>query len=213
MGFGLIFTGYLSVFCFRMIPAELIGFLLILQGLKKLLPYSGYVKKARTMAFFCFAYSAVFSVVWVLNVLKIVPVSSIPQIVTIADTMLYLSLLYFFSVFLYFALSEIAKDTGYEKGVKLAKGCLSIASVYYVVSILYDIFRTVLEFHPLASKNIVIGINAFLIAQTLFGLIWYIVTAVLLYSCYARIVTQDILDKEQNEMLNFDAKFARKRKK
>lgn len=212
MGFGLIFAGFLSVFFLRIIPIEVIGYLLMIRGLQKLLPYGDGFRKARNAAVACFVYALMYAVYWVLPVMKILPAAKVPQGITLADHALYNLLLYIFLVFLYRAYGSIAQDIGYEKGKKGAKNAFVTASVYIVLCLFYDGARAVLFFFPDAKKA-ALAFNGIYFAISLYGIIWLITTAVFCYSCYARIVTDDILENETHAIDQYNAKFGRKGKK
>ncbi len=198
MGFGLIFLGYLSLLFFKAIPIELLGFYAIYIGLEKLGGYNKYFKYAKYACIYMFALSAALSAVWIARVTGLRPDFIDSTLYIYSEQIIYHIGLAIFHALLYKAIYEICRSVGYFKGKSRTKFALVTMIIFYVGELL-------MAFLPKFSGYLMKPVFAFQI-------IWYIVTALLIYSCYMRICTDEQLEREKKKLAEFDAKYGKKKK-
>lgn len=205
MGFGLIFSGWSTLFFFKTLPpVNIIGCLLMIKGLDKLSDYSDNFKRAKNAGVAFLAYFIIYTILWILRLVKIFDYGKIFSVVY-ADQILYRTIFVIFSVFLYRALGDISREVGFEKGIKREKSCTSLVIVFVIF----------LAIQLLCSVISIGKYEAYLnLALAVFELLWLISSAVYIYSCYMMIATQDIIDEENKKMREYDEKYSfRKLKK
>lgn len=194
MGFGLIFTGYITLLFFKVLPpAMLVGAYLMWRGLGKLSIYGKKYRLARSFAALLAVYFALYTALFLGKIFRVFDVFSHTWF-AYADDAVYTVLLIVFHAALYAALEETARVCGYEKGVKkirFARVLVCMFAVFSVVSLL------------LAQT----GAAAYLrYAAFLCQLVWYIHTAIFVYGFYMRVATQEIIDDEEKKIAEYDRK-------
>lgn len=205
MGFGLIFSGWSTLFFFKTLPPiNILGCLLMLKGLDRLSGYGDSFRKAKNACVAFLAYYIIYTIMWILNILKIFDYGKIFSLVY-ADQILYRTILVVFSVFLYRALGDISRQVGFEKGIKREKSCTSLVIVF----VIFLAIQLLLSFISIGKYEAYLNL-----ALVIFELLWLINSAVYIYSCYMMIATQDIIDEENKKMREYDRKYSfRKLKK
>lgn len=199
MGFGLIFSGWSTLFFFKTLPPiNILGCLLMLKGLDRLSGYGDSFKKAKNACVAFLAYYIIYTILWILNILKIFDYGKIFSLVY-ADQILYRTILVVFSVFLYRALGDISRQVGFEKGIKREKSCTSLVIVF----VIFLAIQLLLSFISIGKYEAYLNL-----ALVIFELLWLISSAVYIYSCYMMIATQDIIDEENKKMREYDRKYS-----
>lgn len=195
MGFGIIFLGFLMLFGMRVVPSGILGGLLMLPGLVKLVPYGDSFKRARNACAGLTVYFLLFGTVWTLSIMGVINLASF-QSVLVADETVYYTVLVIFCLLLYKALGDISKQTGFEKGIVKEKRAVSLTVVFAA----FTAIRLIVT---------IFGYGAYLkLPLTVFELIWLIYGASYIYSCYMMIATEEIIDKENRKIREFDEKHA-----
>lgn len=205
MGFGLIFSGWSTLFFFKTIPpVNILGCILMLKGLDRLSGYGTGFKKAKNAATAFLAYFILYSILWILGITNIFDYGQFFSLVYI-DQIVYRTILVVLSIFLYRALGEISREVGFDKGIKREKSCTSLVIVFVVFLAL----QLVLSVMGIGKYEAYLNL-----ALSVFELVWLIASAVYIYSCYMMIATQDIIDEENKKMREYDRKYSfRKLKK
>lgn len=200
MGFGLIFTGFLTLLYFKTAPVGLIGCVLMYKGLSNLCAYDKQFKKARNACGVFFIYFCAYTVLWVLNTFSVYNFTQ-NSILVAADEIVYYLILCIFCFFLYTALGSISKAVGFEKGVKretLAKSFLYVFTIMTAARFVLSFFKLEIYLR---------------VPLLFFELIWLIYSCVYIYSCYMMIATQEIIDEENKKMRQYDEKYSFRTKK
>ena len=199
MGFGLIFSGWSTLFFFKTLPpVNILGCLLMLKGLDRLSGYGDSFRKAKNACVAFLAYYIIYTILWILNILKIFDYGKIFSLVY-ADQILYRTVLVVFSVLLYRALGDISRQVGFEKGIKREKSCTSLVIVF----VIFLAIQLLLSFISIGKYEAYLNL-----ALVIFELLWLINSAVYIYSCYMMIATQDIIDEENKKMREYDRKYS-----
>ncbi len=199
MGFGLIFSGWSTLFFFKLIPpVNIIGCLLMMRGLDRLSGYGDNFKKAKNSSIAFLAYFVIYCVLWLLGILGIFDYTKVFALVY-ADQIIYRTILVLLSVFLYRALGDISREVGFEKGIKREKSCTSLVIVF----VIFLASQLVLSFIGIGKYEAYLNL-----ALSAFELIWLISSAVYIYSCYMMIATQEIIDEENKKMKEYDMKYS-----
>ncbi|NLK38883.1 MAG: hypothetical protein GX303_01365 [Clostridiales bacterium] len=173
MGFGLLFTGFLLSINF-IFPGftDIFAYLLMFAGITKLSVYNRQFKGAKYLLFSLFAIGLASLALEIIRFLKINNAS----LESAATYILPITML-FEAVFLYFALSgirAIAVETGLHHLADRAVRNLFLGAVYYLLNII------MLINHPIINDMY----KYFSAPVWLFGLVWMVLNAVLIYSCY-----------------------------
>lgn len=193
MGFGLIFLGILMLLSMRVVPAGILGGLLMLSGLSKLTTYGESFRKARNACVCLVVYFLIFGTLWTLNITDVF-VWTKYMAALIADEVIYYCVLTVFFVLLFKALGDISKQVGFEKGIIKEKRAISMTIVFAIFTAIKIILSP-------------FGFGAYLeLPVTVFELIWLVYSAIYAYSCYMMIATEEIIDKENRKMREFDEK-------
>ena len=119
----------------------------------------------------------------------------------LCDDLVYYAVLLVMHIFLYRALEDISRQTGYEKGIKKAYFSRVLRAMFYVLTVI----NTFLQFMNV-SGMLTLGC---ICCQ----LVWIIYTATFVYSCYMRIATEEIIEDEERKIAEYDAKFSKIRGK
>lgn len=210
MGFGLVFIGFMTVFAFRILPLEFIGYFIILIGLKKLSFHDVKFKKSFYMGIISFVYSLFYTIIWFLIVYGVIENQAIPQGFVIAERMIYYTIMFVFLLFLYSAVKSICKTVGYQKGIKLQRKSFSIAVISYTANMIYLTAGVFSIFIKNLNPYFEITFAITELVVLTFNLLWYIFTSVLIYSCYSHLVTQEMIQKEKKKIESFNKRFGRK---
>ena len=198
MGIGLLFVGYLSFFCFRVIPIEAVGFVFLLKGLCSLKHYNPYFKAAEWVSWVGFVDSLFFAVYFVIRMFG-GGGGTTWSIVISGEGYLYHALLIGLHLLLALGLFALCKECGYEKGARRAKQCIALSVVLAVTIVCAAVlpqYGTYLQ--P---------------AMMLVTLVWLLWHAILIYMCYARIATPEQIEKEDAKIADFHETFGKRRKK
>ncbi len=197
MGFGLIFVGYLTLLFFKtMPPAMIAGAILMYRGLDKLSGYGKNFKRAAAASGVLTVYYALYTALWFARMTGFGEGLFANNLFALCDDVVYYGILLAFHLFLYSALEDISKQCGYIKGFKKAYMSRVLLAMFYVLTAVNIplLFMGVQSYLPLAC----------LICQ----MVWIIYTAVYIYGCYMRIVTDDILADERKKIAEYEAKYA-----
>ena len=195
MGFGLIFMGFLMLFGMRVIPSGILGGLLMLSGLLKLVPYGEDFKRAKNACICLLVYFLLFGTAWTMSIMGIIDFAGYGTAL-VADEIIYYSVLIVFCVLLYKALGDISEQTGFEKGIIKEKRAVSLTVVFAVFTAVRIIAAA-------------LGYEVYLkLPLTIFELVWLIYGSSYIYSCYMMIATEEIIDKENKKMREYDEKHA-----
>lgn len=194
MGFGLIFTGYITLLFFKVLPpAMLVGAYLMWRGLDKLAIYGKKYRLARSLAATLAVYFALYTAFFLGKIFRVFDVLSYTWF-AYADDVVYMVLLIVFHVALYAAFEETACACGYEKGIKKIRFARVLVCMFAVCSVAGLLLAQV-------------GAAAYLrYAAFLCQLVWYIHTAILIYGFYMRVATQEIIDDEEKKIAEYDRK-------
>jgi hypothetical protein len=195
VGFGLIFLGWMTFFSFKILPVGIFGCILMLCGLSKLTSYGKNFGIAKNICIGFLAYFTVFGVLWTLSMAGLFDFMQ-NSYMLFADEVVYYAFFVAFSCVLLRALGDISNLVGFDKGTVREKRGLSLMAVFGV----FTLVRFILT--PL-------NLGAYLRAPlVIFELICLIYIAVYLYSCYMMIATEEIIDKENKKMREYDAKYS-----
>ncbi len=197
MGFGLICAGYTTLLFLRTVPAELIGFFVIIRGLRRLSGYNVFFKAALYASYAMLAFSAVDAVAWTLGMAGVIPKESIVNNVM---SYIHILLLLPFHLFLFRALRIISDSLGYGKGARRAVFASSVLSVYYVIYIL-----SLLKVPLLGSYLVPL--------ELLLYIVCIFVTLSAVYTCYRAITTDEAEKREEEKLEKYEKRFGKKGKK
>lgn len=196
MGFGLIFTGYLSLIFLKAMPIiEIIGCILVILGLSKLEEYDEKIAKAKKFTFLLLTYFIVFGVMWCVSTFGGKNLFDL-KIVIFCDSIVYYTLFCIFNIRLIDALKVMCDMTGFEKGTKKSKTSL-------VMTLTFAFFAFLTLALSLFGKD---GILQAPLMMLEFAVVIY--TALFVYSCYMMIATQEIIDEEERKLAEYDKNHA-----
>lgn len=195
MGFGLLFCGWVTLLCFKVLPVGIIGCILMLRGINKLEEYEVSFKKTKYACIAFLVYFVCYGILWTLDLSGLYSFMD-NSLLLYADELVYYLVLSVYSLFLYKAMGDISLQTGFDKGVLRSKRATSLVVVFVVFTAL-----------RIALSGF--GIEAyFRLALYFFEILWLIYTAVYIYSCYMMIATEEIIKEEQKKMREYDAKYS-----
>lgn len=195
MGFGLIFTGYLTLAFLRAMPIGTFGCAMMILGLSKLEGYDQKVKKAKNCTVLFLLYFIVFGILWCVSTFGGKNIFD-SKIALFCDSLIYYTLFCAFNIKLITALKVMCDMTGFEKGIKKSKTSL-------VMTLTFGIFA----FLRLVLSLFDIG-NQLLLPLMIFEFVLVIYTALFVYSCYMMIATQEIIDEEERKLSEYDKNHA-----
>ena len=200
MGFGLLFSGYITLLFFKVLPpAMAVGAYLMYRALDKLSVYGKAFRAARAASLALGVYYVLFTAIWIGRMAGLFNSVLSSNTFVVFDDVIYYALLLFLHVTLYAAIEGISKECEYKKGIRSVRFARVLTAMFYVLtagSIVLD----------LLSVGTILSLLCF-ICQ----IIWYIYTAIIIYGCYMRIATQEIIDDEEKKLAQYNA--ARKIKK
>ena len=208
MGFGLIFAGYFCFFCMRLIPIDIFGFFMMFCGFKKLKEYNNGFKRCESISLVCFAYSVLYGVFQILMLSGVLKITVSTQF-TFVENLIYYSLLFLLHFHLYSGVKDIANFCDMPNTVIKASRCLSCAGVYYGFTFLLY----VLKLMPIKAELFLVTLNSMFFALNLLMLIWLCMNVSLIFDCYKNIVTDEILEQEQQKIEKFQLRYGNKNKK
>ena len=201
MGFGLIFTGYIALLFFKVLPpAMLAGAYLMYRGLRRMNLYGKPFVRAKNAAAALCGYFALYTALWIGSLAGVLGGLFKNDVFVLCDDILYYALLLVFHICLYAALEAMARECGYEKGIKNVYFARVLTAMFYVLTAA----RMVTSFF--ASPGYLPF--ACLVCQ----LVWLLYTAALLYGFYMRISTDEILEDEERKIAAYNARFGGKRR-
>ena len=196
MGFGLIFAGYITLLFFKIMPpAMAVGAYLMYKGLKKLVPYGKKFLYASNTAAFLLGYYVLYIGIWIARFAGFGEGIVSSKLFGLCDDVIYYGILLVFHIFLYGALLGISRECGYDKGIKRAYMSKMLMALFYVFTII-NIALSLLDvasYIPFAS----------FICQ----LSWIFYTSLYIYGCYMRIATDEIIEKEERKIAEYDRKY------
>ncbi len=207
MGFGLIVTGYISFFCMRLIPIDIFGFLMMHIGFKKLSIYNSGFEKAKKTSLICLVYSIIYGIFQILVLSRVIDSALINESFYFFENIIYYSLLFLLHIYMYNGFSDISKFCDLPRAAKKSTRCLSVATVYYSFTFLLYILKLL----PLKNNFFMQVLNSLFLATNLLMIVWLCMTASLIYTCYRYIVTDEILEKEKQQMDKFNQRFGKKK--
>ena len=200
MGFGLLFSGYITLLFFKALPpAMAVGAYLMYRALDKLSVYGKAFRAARAASLALGVYYVLFTAIWIGRMAGLFNSVLSSNTFVVFDDVIYYALLLFLHVTLYAAIEGISKECENKKGIRSVRFARVLTAMFYVLtagSIVLD----------LLSVGTILHLLCF-ICQ----IIWYIYTAIIIYGCYMRIATQEIIDDEEKKLAQYNA--ARKIKK
>lgn len=195
MGFGLLFCGWVTLLCFKVLPVGIIGCILMLKGICTLEEYEQAFKKTKYACIAFLVYFTCFGIMWVLDLSGVYGFMG-NSLFVYTDELIYYLVLTVYSLLLYRALGNISEQTGFDKGITRAKRAMSLVVVFVVFTALRMIFSG-------------FTFEGYLrLALFFFEIVWLVYTAVYLYSCYMMIATEEIIQQEQKKMREYDAKYS-----
>ena len=195
MGFGLLFCGWVTLLCFKVLPVGIVGCILMLNGISKLEEYEPSFKKTKYVCIAFLVYFVCYGALWTLDLAGLLSFMNNSMLVY-CDELVYYLVLSAYSLFLYESLCKISEQTGFDKGVLRSKRATSLVIVFVV----FTVFRVVFSGF---------GFEAYLrLALFIFEIVWLVYTAVYIYSCYMMIATEEIIQNEQKKMREYDAKYS-----
>ena len=137
MGFGLIFAGYITLLFFKtMPPAMAVGAYLMHKGLTKLGIYGKSFMRAAGMAAALGVYYLAYCGIWIIRFTGIGHGVFTSSIFVMFDDIIYYTMLLVFHIFLYKALEEISRETGYIKGIKRAYMSRVLLAMFYAFAVI-----------------------------------------------------------------------------
>lgn len=195
MGFGLIFMGWATLLFFKVLPIGIVGCILMLKGLEKLEGYGKSFAMAKNACIAFLAYFVIYGLLWTANITGIFDYTAY-KVILYGDEIVYYIVLCVYSLFLYRALEDISKQTGFDKGMLRAKRASSLVIVF----VLFSLVRFAL---------IPFGYEMYLrFPLIVFELLWMLYTCMYLYSCYMMIATDEIIEEENRKMREYDEKYS-----
>lgn len=185
MGFGLLFVAYATTLAFRAIPIEAVGFFLAYLGAEKLSVHDKKFNAVKYASVFMFFESVLWAVLWFLQITKM-PLGFITsETFAQIESILHHSGMAVFLITVYRAVASISATVGYEKGIKRSRLAFGATVIMYAAQIIV----------PLVP-----GITAVAaLPVAVFQLVWTFINLFLLYGCYAMIVTDEMVEKEERK--------------
>lgn len=197
MGFGYLFIGYLFMFSFPYrgldIFPDIIGFIIAFIGIRTLSEYGcGFDNLKR---FFCLLIPSSF-ITLAIQILRLLNIDL--SFIEIWETA-YTAMILVYNIMLLVAIYRIGKDTGVGIIYAKAQRNLVLCLMYYAI-ILFFSFPS-----PLTEKLEVYLATKFSfgLVMYIFGYVWLILNASLIYSCYmwiCQIGDEDMPEKESKFM-------------
>lgn len=199
MGFGIIFIGYITLLFFKILPpAMLVGAYLMRRGLAKLSIYGKSFRMSCRLCEALMVYFALYTALWAGTLAGVTRVMSASWFLLV-DSVIYYALLLAFHIALYAALEGIARECGYEKGIKKVYFSRVLLTMVYA----FSVFTLLLSGFGVAGY--------FRFAAFICQLVWYVYTIALLYGFYMRVATQEIIDEEEKKIAELDAQIIARR--
>ena len=185
MGFGLLFSGYATLLAFRAIPIEVLGYFLTYLGAEKLARHDKKFNLVKYASVYMFFESVLWAALWLLKVTKMPLGFLTTQTFADIENLLYYSGLAVFHAVLYLAVISISKTVGYDKGASRAKFA-------FVAMLIFFVSQLVVAFVPGMTAAVALPV-------LVYQMLWLFVNLFLLYGCYAMIVTDEMLEKEERK--------------
>ncbi len=195
MGFGLIFAGYLSFLFFKVLPpAMLVGAYLMEKGLEKLVIYGKPFERARNAAWVLCGYYALYTALWAGDLAGVSELLN-HAVFGVCDSILYGALVVIFHILLYSAFEEMAKECGFDKGVKSLRFCRVLTATYVSLTVLNLVFTSAFQFQTYFPLAVLIG-----------ELVWFVYTSLTIYSFYRHIATDEVIAEEEKRIAEYESK-------
>ena len=199
MGFGLVFIGYITLVFFKILPpAMALGAYFMYKGFKKLKLYNRAFEVSTYLSAVLFGYHILYSTLWASRFFRAFEGVFSSKIFILCDDIIYYCLLLLLHIFMYRGLEEICKFCGYHKGIKKVYMSRVITTMVYALTIINV---------PISLTN---NAGYLPFALLLCQLVWIVYTSALIYSCYMRIATEEIIQEEEKKIAEYDAKHAYK---
>ncbi len=201
MGFGLLLTGYLTLLLFKVVPIEIVGFFIIYLALDKLQTQETTFKYAKYASVYMFLESAFGSFGWIARATKLGSNFFSSKSFITLENILYHSGLLVFHLLLYYGIKNIAKNVGYTKAI----GRVRFAAI---ATVIFYIGQLCAAFIP--------GGEIMTLPLTAYQLLWLFFNIYTFMGCYMMIVTDEMLEKEEqkfNQFLEKNKKFMKDKKK
>ena len=196
MGFGLVFAGYITLLFFKIMPpAMAVGAYLMYKGLKKLEPYGKNFLYSANAAAALLGYYVLYIGVWIMRFAGIGKGIVSSKLFGFCDDVIYYGILLVFHIFLCCALLGISRECGYDKGIKRAYMSRMLMAMFYVFTVINIILSAfdVVSYIPFASF--------------ICEMAWILYTSLYIYGCYMRIATDEIIEKEERKIAEYDRKY------
>ncbi len=186
MGLGLLFSGYITLLTFKVLPPVLVvGAYLMYAALKKLSIYGKDFVNAKISAVVFGIYCAAYSALQIADAALLKNSVLGNGIFAFCESIAYTALLVYLNTMIIKAVTGLCKYCGYEKGIKRANFAKTLMATFAVFAIISAVMTKlgIKSYLPLAQ----------LIAQTA----WLLYTAVFLYGCYMHIATDEMIEQDE----------------
>ncbi|MBR3994960.1 MAG: hypothetical protein IKI97_06740 [Clostridia bacterium] len=194
MGFGLICAGYSTLIFLRLIPVELVGFVVVLMGLNKLKGFNKYFAYTKNCVYGILVFSLADAIYWILKYFGIINLTVAEDVFTYLHRLVFLP----FYILLFMALRTISRELEYIKGMKRSTLALSTTIVYYLVFAL--------------SRLNINAIREYLFAaEAVLYLVLFLVAESAVYVCYRAITTDEAEKQEEERLAQFEQRFGKKK--
>ncbi len=197
MGFGLLFCGYSTLLMFRMIPIEIVGFFVMYLALDKLERHHKRFFAAKYTCIYLF-FEAIFgTAIWLGSFVDVTGFLA-SDTARMVENVLYQTGLCLFHILLLSAIMAISDDVGYTRGKNRSRFGIAAVAVFYAAQI-------VAVFIPETAQYLVNSLAIYQLFLVLFNMFN-------LYGCYMMIVTDEMLEKEEEQYAKYLEKNGGKKK-
>ncbi len=179
MGFGPLFLGYLFIFSFSYrgfdILPDVIGFLIMYFGLRKLSEYGYGFNNLKKYMYFLFPASLI---TFVLQILSLIGHKN--DLLTEIWNCVYIPLMLVFNLMLLVSIKNIATDLDLKVIRVRALRNLVVTVIYYVLTLFFSIPTSFIS----SLTNILIEKYAMGFVMYILGYVWLFLNTILIFSCY-----------------------------
>ena len=188
MGFGLLLVGYMTLLIMKMIPIEIVGFFIMYIALDKLQTQEANFKYAKYASVYMFFESVLGSASWFATTTKIDLGFISTESFQVLENILYHSGLLVFHLLLYYGIRSIAKKVGYDKAVGRARFASIGTVIFYVAQL---------------CASFIDGGQIMVLPLAAFQILWMLYNLYMFMGCYMMIVTDEMLEKEEQKFNEF----------
>ncbi len=188
MGFGLLFSGYSILLLFRTIPIEIIGFYIMYLALDKLGKHDRHFAAAKYACIYLF-FEAIFGIAIWLGAFVEPSGFLASETARLVESVLYQTGLCVFHILLLRAIMSISSAVGYTKGRNRSRFGIAAVSVFYAA----EIVAALVPGMAVYLVNSLAIYQLFLVLFNMFNL----------YGCYMMIVTDEMLEKEEEKYTKY----------